>query len=141
MVAERATDAGRVPVGELIRRSRVARGLSQSAVAAQLGWVPSTINRYEAGARAPDRAALIALAEAMDVAPDELDRWLAAAGFLPRSLEALDPADPEVRAVVRALADPDLPPEVRAEVRAALRLIGRLAALASAASRSSAAGS
>jgi transcriptional regulator with XRE-family HTH domain len=110
--------------GALLRQYRVARAVSQAALAARAGMDRSYINRLEAGERgAPGLAAVEALARALALSDEQADRLFAAAGLLPRSLRALGPADPTLLLVARRLADPRLSPASRAALRTAIELI------------------
>ncbi|WP_007023907.1 helix-turn-helix domain-containing protein [Saccharomonospora iraqiensis] len=60
-------------LGQTLRRLRHARGKSLAVVAGLAGISPSYLSRLESGDRALDRRSLIvALADALDVAPSEL---------------------------------------------------------------------
>jgi hypothetical protein len=78
---------------------------------------PSSVSRFEAGTRAPERETVLAFADAMALPVIERDRLLAAAGF--RS-EAWD--DPLISELVEVLADPTLPDDVADDLRALLRI-------------------
>ncbi len=111
-VSEHASD-----FGPLLTELRMARGWSQAKLAARSGLDPSSVSRFEAGTRAPERETVIAFADAMALPVIERERLLAAAGF--RS-EAWD--DPLIAELVEVLADPMLPPEAAADLRALLRI-------------------
>lgn len=82
------------------------------------------INRLESGEReAPSRRTALALARALQLSRDDVDRLLCSAGYLPPSLHRLGPTDSTVGAVVRLLADDRLPPEVRADFRAVVETV------------------
>ncbi len=111
-VSEHASD-----FGPLLTELRTARGWSQAKLADRSGLDPSSVSRFEAGTRAPERETVTAFADAMALPVVERERLLAAAGF--RS-EAWD--DPVIADLVEVLADPMLPPEVAADLRAMLRI-------------------
>jgi hypothetical protein len=69
-----------VPVGELLRRARLARGLTQKAVAATAGVGGPHLSKVEAGREQPGRDLLVRVAEVLGLDADEL---LLAAGMLP----------------------------------------------------------
>jgi transcriptional regulator with XRE-family HTH domain len=110
----------------MLQRLRVARGMSQSAVAARAGVDRSYVNRLEAGERGvPAPSALEALAAALDLAEPEADQLFAAAGLLPRSLRALGAADPTLLLLARRLTDPGISTESRAALRTAVEALAR----------------
>jgi transcriptional regulator with XRE-family HTH domain len=110
--------------GVTLRRYRLRLGLSQNALAKVVGINASYINRLERGERrAPAREVAFALAEALALSADDVDRLLGSAGYLPPSMRTLDPADSTVGAVVRLLVDERLSPEVLADFRAVVETI------------------
>jgi transcriptional regulator with XRE-family HTH domain len=112
--------------GELLRRFRVSRGRSQAAVASAAGMDRSYVNRLEAGERgAPAEAAVDALAAALDLNDAEADELFAAAGYLPRSLRTLGPADPTLLLLAQRLTDPRLSAGSRAALRTAITLLAQ----------------
>lgn len=91
-----------------------------------MGINRNTISRWELGYYGPDKAAdVIALADATGTDRQEA---LAAAGILPvgespeRPRHPEPPMDPDVRRLLRALADPDTPPGEKQFIRDFLRL-------------------
>lgn len=61
-------------IGDILRQIRHARGKSLAVVAGRAGISPSSLSRLESGDRALDRRSLIvSLAEALEVAPSELE--------------------------------------------------------------------
>lgn len=58
--------------GERIRELRVAAGMTQAELAAEVGVTDAAMRGYESGRRAPKPAHLYALAEALGVAPQSL---------------------------------------------------------------------
>ncbi|MGI8642552.1 MAG: helix-turn-helix domain-containing protein [Thermomicrobiales bacterium] len=111
-VAEHASD-----FGPLLTELRTARGWAQAKLADRSGLDPSSVSRFEAGTRAPERETVLAFADAMALPVIERERLLAAAGF--RS-EAWD--DPLISELVEVLADPTLPDDVAGDLRALLRI-------------------
>lgn len=111
-VAEHASD-----FGPLLTELRTARGWAQAKLADRSGLDPSSVSRFEAGTRAPERETVLAFADAMALPVIERERLLAAAGF--RS-EAWD--DPLISELVEVLADPTLPGDVGDDLRALLRI-------------------
>lgn len=110
--------------GVTLRRYRLCLGLSQNALAKVVGINASYINRLQRGERgAPTRAVALALADALKLLTDDVDRLLGSAGYLPPSKCTLDPADFTVGAVVRLLIDERLSPEMRADFRAVVETI------------------
>ncbi len=107
-----------------LRRYRLRAGLSQNALAKVVGINASYINRLESGEReAPTREVAHALARALTLSPDEVDRLLFAAGHVPPSLQKLGPADSTITAVTRLLTNDRLSPEARADFRAVVETI------------------
>jgi transcriptional regulator with XRE-family HTH domain len=110
--------------GSTLRRYRLRAGLSQNALAKVVGINASYINRLESGEReAPTREVAHALARALTLAPEEVDRLLFSAGHVPPSLQKLGPADSTVAAVTRLLTNDRLSPEARADFRAVVETI------------------
>jgi transcriptional regulator with XRE-family HTH domain len=68
--------AGEVTFGALVRAARERAGLMQGAVAARMGVSKSAVSLFERGLRSPREATLIALADALDLRPDVLRRYL-----------------------------------------------------------------
>lgn len=112
--------------GALLRRFRLRAGLSQNALAKRGGLDASAINRLERGERGQTRrAAVEALASALDLTPTERDELLAAGGHLPESLLRLGLADPTLLLVAGVLADAEIPTDERTEFRELIRLAAR----------------
>jgi transcriptional regulator with XRE-family HTH domain len=121
-VVQRVSEAGLRPRGTAdfarqLERLRDERGWSKADLAKKAELDPSSITRFEQGARNPDRDTVLQLAEAMALPLVERDRLLAAAGY--RS-EVWD--DPLLVEISHLLADRDMPDEVRDEVRAVLKM-------------------
>ena len=110
--------------GNTLRRYRLRAALSQNALAKVVGINASYINRLESGEReAPTREVAHALARALNLGPEEVDRLLFSAGHVPPSLQKLGPADSTVAAVTRLLTNDRLSPEARADFRAVVETI------------------
>jgi transcriptional regulator with XRE-family HTH domain len=103
--------------GPQLSELRQARGWSQVKLAQQAGLDPSTVSRFEAGSRAPERDTVLKIADALVLPVLDRERLLAAAGF--RS-EAWD--DPMLAELAQLLNDPAVPAETLAELRTLLRL-------------------
>lgn len=103
--------------GQLLASLRTARGWSQAKLGAQAGLDTSTISRYEAGLRAPDRETVLAIAGAMALPIVERDKLLAIAGFRPGSWD-----EPLLSELAELLADPMLPPQVSTDIKTLVRV-------------------
>ncbi len=103
--------------GPLLAELRTARRWSQAKLAERARLDPSSVSRFEAGTRGPERDTVLAIADALALPVIDRERLLAAAGF--RS-EAWD--DPILADLVELLADPMLPSDVAADVRTLLRI-------------------
>lgn len=112
-------------LGRQLQEYRIRRGLSQTAVAQQIGVTPSTINRFETGARAPGREALLAIGRALAIDRTDLDRLLRAAGELPLDLIEVGLDDPDLRLCLSILADPTIPSTEKHDFRWQIRLAAR----------------
>lgn len=102
---------------ELLARLREERQLSKADLAKKAGLDPSSITRFEAGQRAPERLSIMQIADAMVLPAMDRDRLLASAGF--RS-ELWD--DPAMVDLVMLLNDEAISPQAKAEVRSVLRM-------------------
>lgn len=114
-VADRRLIARTFP--ELLGKLREERNLSKADVAKKAGLDPSSITRFEAGQRAPERLSIIQIADAMVLPAMDRDRLLASAGF--RS-ELWD--DPSMVDLVMLLNDDAISAQAKAEVRSVLRM-------------------
>ena len=112
-------------VPALLQTYRLRRGLSQTALAQRIGVTPSTVNRFETGAREPGQAVLLAIGRALDLARGELDGLLRAAGEPPLDLIEVGVDDPDLRLFLAILADPEIPPTEKLEFRWQVRLAAR----------------
>ncbi len=67
---------------KVLRMLREARGISQYKLAKILNTTPSLISRYESGQRCPRRETVRAIAEALDLTPEERRILYHSAGFI-----------------------------------------------------------
>ena len=112
--------------GAVLQGYRQRTGLSQLALARVSGVHASIINRFERDERRPaDREVIDQLATGLELTPPECDRLLAAASFLPSSIERLGAADPDLLLVADLLVDERIPIAEREEFRTLLRIIAR----------------
>lgn len=112
-----APDDYRREFGDLLGKLRAARGWSQGRLAQQAGIDPSSVSRFEAGSRTPERDTVNRLADALVLPMIDRDRLLAAAGFRSAAFD-----DPLVSDLANLLADPALPESVQQELRSTLRI-------------------
>lgn len=112
-----APDDYRREFGDLLGKLRSARGWSQGRLAQQAGIDPSSVSRFEAGSRTPERDTVNRLADALVLPVVDRDRLLAAAGFRSAAFD-----DPLISDLANLLADPALPESVQQEVRSTLRM-------------------
>jgi transcriptional regulator with XRE-family HTH domain len=92
---------------ELLRRLRGRAAVSQRALARSSRINPAIISRLESGDRGPSGPEqVLAIAAALRLDSADADALLASAGFWPRALLELGPADETLRAVARALTSP-----------------------------------
>lgn len=101
----------------LLQRLREERGLSKAELAKRTGLDPSTITRFEQGARMPERETLLQLAGAMVLPMADRDRLLASAGF--RS-ELWD--DPLMVELAQLLNERGIAAAAREEARGVVRM-------------------
>ncbi|MGB3327974.1 MAG: helix-turn-helix transcriptional regulator [Thermomicrobiales bacterium] len=112
-----APTPGDLSFAELLQRLRIERGWTKADLAKRARFDPSSITRFEQGARAPERDTVIQLANAMALPVSDRDRLLAAAGF--RS-ELWD--DPLLVELAQILGDTRLSAAAKNEVRSVLRM-------------------
>ncbi len=120
MARKRKTKPGKTEtLGDRIRRYRIAKGLTQAELAAQIGVPQQTITYYEVRGVSPPPALLVAIADALDVSTDILlgrKKALGDAGAAPtgsvqrqkhlKRLDALPPHDQKaVFKIIDALAE------------------------------------
>jgi transcriptional regulator with XRE-family HTH domain len=103
--------------GPQLSELRQARGWSQVKLAQQAGLDPSTVSRFEAGSRAPERETVLKIADALVLPVLDRERLLASAGF--RS-EAWD--DPMLAELAQLLNDPAMSSEASSDLRVLLKI-------------------
>lgn len=103
--------------GPLLAKLRAERDWPQVKLAQAAGLDPSSISRFEAGTRMPERDTILKLAEVMVLPVVDRERLLAAAGFRSSVWD-----DPDLATLAAILADPALPPERAANLRGLLRI-------------------
>jgi len=111
------SDDYRHEFGDLLGRLRSARGWSQGRLAQQASIDPSSVSRFEAGSRTPERDTVNRLADALVLPLIDRDRLLAAAGFRSAAFD-----DPLISELANLLADPALPESAQHELRATLKV-------------------
>lgn len=110
----------------LLRRFRQRANLSGNALARQIDADASYLNRVEREEREPPRRPMVVdIATALQLAPNERDELLAAAGHLPESLITLGAADPTLRLVADVLSDQTIPAAQRDDFRQLIALAAR----------------
>lgn len=91
---------------------------SQRAVALAAALDPGRYSRLLSGQRQPaSREQVLALAAALALDRHDTDQLVAAAGYLPPSLEQVGLDDPAVRALLDVLTDPELSEPARRAFR------------------------
>lgn len=115
------------PFGGLLRVLRVRMGLSQNQLARRAGVDPAYVNRLErAGPEStslPSRKVVLALADAVEAGPVDLERLLVAAGLCPESILQLGGWDQSLGDIAAVLGDTRLSSDDRAELRELLRIV------------------
>lgn len=111
------TRTGDLSFASLLQNLRIARGWTKADLAKRSHFDPSSITRFEQGARAPERETVIQLADAMALPMADRDRLLAAAGF--RS-EIWD--DPLLIELAQVLGETTLSAAAKNEVRSVIRM-------------------
>ena len=92
--------------GATLRALREQTDLSQSALGRRAQVHASIVSRLESGDRTPSSPGLVeALARSLWLSPDDTDRLLAAAGFVPAVIMRLGPGDPTLLLVAQVLTD------------------------------------
>jgi transcriptional regulator with XRE-family HTH domain len=93
--------------GALLRAWRERAGLSQNALARQMGVNPAYVNRLEHGGRgAHNRELVEKVADALRLSPAERDQLLGLGGHWPSAIERLGPDDPTLGLVADLLGRP-----------------------------------
>ena len=72
MVLPGTERAGRMKTGQLIKRYRKMRGMTQAQLAEACGQTDSAIRNYELGNRTPGEAQIEAIASALEISPEAL---------------------------------------------------------------------
>jgi transcriptional regulator with XRE-family HTH domain len=115
------------PFGALLRSLRVRMGFSQNQLARMAGVDPAYVNRLERApaesTSLPSRKVVMALAEAVEAGPVDVERLLVAAGLCPESIVRLGGWDQSLGDIAAALADTRLTSDDRAELRELLRIV------------------
>jgi transcriptional regulator with XRE-family HTH domain len=115
------------PFGALLRVLRVRIGFSQNQLARRAGVDPAYVNRLErAGPEStslPSRKVVLALAEAVEAGPVDLERLLVAAGLCPESILQLGGWEQSLGDIAAVLGDARLSQDDRAELRELLRIV------------------
>ncbi|HLI50411.1 MAG TPA: helix-turn-helix transcriptional regulator [Thermomicrobiaceae bacterium] len=117
---------------ELLKLYRDSSRVSQSRLAEIAGFDHSYVSRLESGNRTPTREAVIKLAAALDLEPEQRDNLLAAAGYMPQRVESLLAGEPVLSQVLQLLQRRDIPEAVRGNVRQMLELLVQQAELSAA---------
>jgi predicted ATPase/DNA-binding XRE family transcriptional regulator len=107
--------SSRDALGQLLKHYRVRSGLTQDALAEQVGCTSQTVRKIESGQRRPSPPMAARLAQMLQLSPDERERFLAAVRQveLPALVPEPDPSAPPLAAPT--------PPQA---------LVGRMAELA-----------
>src|SRR5690606_39928404 len=106
-----------------LKRFREEARTSQSRLAESAGFDHSYVSRLESGNRTPTREAVVKLADALGLTPEQRDTLLAAAGYMPQRVESLLADEPVVSEVLQLLQRRDIPEPIRQNVRQMLRLM------------------
>ncbi len=97
-------------IGGLIKYYRERAGVSQNALARNIGVNPAYINRLEKWGKGTNNRELIEhVAAALDLGPHERDQLLAMAGHLPIAFSQLGPGDETLLLVADILTDESIP--------------------------------
>ncbi|MBX5444490.1 helix-turn-helix transcriptional regulator [Sphaerobacter sp.] len=115
---------------ELLKRFREEARTSQSRLAESAGFDHSYVSRLESGNRTPTREAVVKLADALGLTPEQRDSLLAAAGYMPQRVESLLADEPILSEVLQLLQSRDIPEPIRQNVRQMLRLMVNQAQMA-----------
>lgn len=129
MDVNREPGSGQV-FAQLLKQHRESIRMSQSRLAEVAGFDHSYVSRLESGNRTPTRDAVIKLAEALGLEPEQRDNLLASAGYMPQRVESLLADEPILTEVLRLLQSHDVPEAVRHDVRQMLQLVVKQARLA-----------
>lgn len=122
--------AGGQIFAQLLKQYREECRVSQSRLAEIAKFDHSYVSRLESGNRTPTREAVVKLAEALGLAPEQRDNLLAAAGYMPQRIESLLADEPVLSEVLRLLQSRDVPEAIRHDVRQMLQLVVKQARFA-----------
>ena len=112
--------------GTALRELREQSNLSQSALGRRAQIHASIVSRLESGDRTPSNAALVeALATGLRLSPDDTDRLLAAAGFVPAVILRLGAGDPTILRLAQVLSDNRVSPDERQRLRQVVEAAAR----------------
>jgi transcriptional regulator with XRE-family HTH domain len=111
----------------LLKRHREARRWSQERLAAEAEMDHSLVSRLESGQRSPTRDAIGKLARGLELAPEQKDHLLIAAGFFPDQPENALSDEPAVTRIYRILRDEKTPQPVRDNLRQLLNNLTEIA--------------
>jgi transcriptional regulator with XRE-family HTH domain len=111
----------------LLKRHREARRWSQERLAAEAEMDHSLVSRLESGQRSPTRDAIGKLARGLELAPEQKDRMLIAAGFFPDQPENALSDEPAITRIYRILRDEKTPQPVRDNLRQLLNNLTEIA--------------
>ncbi len=112
--------------GTTLRELREQTALSQSALGRRAQVHASIVSRLESGDRTPSSPGLVeALARGLRLSPDDTDRLLAAAGFVPSVITRLGPGDPTLLLVAQVLTDSRVSDDERQRLRAVIEAAAR----------------
>ena len=104
--------------GSTLRELREQTDLSQSAIGRRAQVHASIVSRLESGDRTPSSPGLVeALARGLQLSPDDTDRLLAAAGFVPAVITRLGAGDPTLLLVAQVLTDSRVSDDERQRLR------------------------
>jgi transcriptional regulator with XRE-family HTH domain len=94
---------------DALQRQRAAAGFSQRALARASGLTAAYVSLLEAGRRAPERATVARLADALDADAATRDALLLAAGYAPFAPAMVGQVAGALKEVERLIADAGLP--------------------------------
>ncbi len=115
---------GMTSFGSLLRSHRQRAQLSLPALGRQVRLDFSYLSRLERGQREPPRrAAILALATALELTGEETDTLLVAGGQLPQALTQLGPLDSTVSQLTAILTDPTISAADRQRFRQIVALL------------------
>ena len=103
--------------GPALKRSREARGVSQSKLAERAGYDHSYVSRLESGVRTPTRDAVDRLGEALALPEEDRDALRHAAGFRPEDPVRLAfDGEPEIITAVAFFRSDQVSPAIKANI-------------------------